>query len=383
MIYSVNFVDMAEKINYFAFCKYLQNTGWRTIVTKRTSTKIFQIQCNSNLYQITIPIDKSLVDFKIAMYNAVETLALVENKSIEQVMLYLLNPNTDIIKIRLDKKDVETGNILFDDAIKLYDNAKKLLAATALDILNPNKLHCGRLDDVVQKFLAQCRFGQTEIGSYVVSLVCPFAEINEEDGYKQLSLFSDEEKCANSLTRQVTNKLFANIYTIKSIIDSGKEQSFADDYNSHNISANFLEALNGLNLDSEETLVEFKAEWSPVVKKNQFELSDISITNDYYQPISAIIDKMKEQTPSTKEIVGRIKKLEAFPVADERKTGNVTISYIDDDSKSHTVKTTLEKLDYDKAIEAHQIGKYVKAVGEINQSGRKLTLICSSFSIID
>ena len=33
----------------------------------RTSTKIFQIQCNSNLYQITIPIDKSLVDFKIAI----------------------------------------------------------------------------------------------------------------------------------------------------------------------------------------------------------------------------------------------------------------------------------------------------------------------------
>jgi len=46
-----------------------------------------------------------------------------------QVRLYLLNPNTAIIKIRLEKLGVESGNILLDDAIKLYDNVKKLLAA--------------------------------------------------------------------------------------------------------------------------------------------------------------------------------------------------------------------------------------------------------------
>ncbi len=32
------------------------------------------------------------------------TVAEAEHKSVEQVMLYLLNPNTDILKIRLEKK---------------------------------------------------------------------------------------------------------------------------------------------------------------------------------------------------------------------------------------------------------------------------------------
>lgn len=67
------------------------------------------------------------------------------------------------------------------------------------------------MDDVVQKFLSDCRFGQTEIGSYVVSVVCPFAELNEGEGYKQLSIFSDEEQCAESLTRKITNKVMKNI----------------------------------------------------------------------------------------------------------------------------------------------------------------------------
>lgn len=382
MIYSVNFMDMAAKINSLAFAKYLKETGWNLYVTKKTSVRIFQYIKGDIFEQVTIPMDKSLRDYSEAMYNAIVTVAGIEKKSVEQVMLYLLNPNTDIIKIRLDKAGVESGNILFDDAIKVYDNAKKLLAATALDIINPKKYHFGRPDEPVQKFLSGCRFGQTEIGSYVVSVVCPFAEISAEGGYKQLSIFTDEETCANSLTRKVTNKLMKNIYTIKKKIDDGEGDSLVEESKEEQISANFYEALNGLNSDSNSLVVEFKADWSPTVKSNKFEHSDIKLTNDYYQPISAVIGKLKEQTNTSKEIYGRIKKLEALPAVDKRKSGNVTISYIGDDNKAHSVTTRLEKLDYDKAIEAHQQGKYVKVLGKI-EKGKRSTMECSAFSIVE
>lgn len=67
-------------------------------------------------------------------------------------MLYLLNPNTDILKIRLDKKEVESGNIMFDDAIQLFDNAKKLIAATALDVINPKKSIMEELMNLFRSF---------------------------------------------------------------------------------------------------------------------------------------------------------------------------------------------------------------------------------------
>ena len=380
MIYSVNYFDMAEKLSPLAVSRYLDETGWTVFPLKRTDVKVYQYKKDNNLLQINIPLEKSLADYKQSMYEAVKKIALAENKSIEQVMLYLLNPNTDILKIRLDKKEMESGNILLDDAIKLYDNAKKLLAATATDVINFKKIHYGKFDAPVQKFLNQCRFGQTEIGSYIVSVVCPFAELSDTEGYHQLSIFSDEEQCAKSLTRQVTNKLMSNIATIKNKIDNGNTESLSNGHD--NISSNFFEALNGLNLQYEDTTIEFTAEWSPVVKTNRCSYDKIKITNDYYQPISNVINKIKQITNKQTEIVGRIKELKASPVIDKRTEGTVVVVFIDDNSKAKTVVVNLSREDYDNAVDAHHYGKAVKIIGDL--SGTKtLKMENAIFSVID
>ena len=295
-------------------------------------------------------------------------------------MLYLLNPNTDILKIRLDKVGVEAGSIMFDDAIQLYDNAKKLLAATALGLINPKKIHYGRIDESVQKFLNQCRFGQTEIGSYVVSIVCPFAELSEVEGYRQLSIFSDEERCANSLTRQVTNRLMTNIVTIKQKIDNNEIDSLVN--NDNVISSNFYEALNGLDLHSENTVVEFMAEWSPTVKINRCGFNKVRFTNDYYQPIVSVIEKIRECANQSTEIVGRIKQLKASPVIDNRSRGVVTVVYVSDDNKVKSVSVNLNREDYENAIEAHQHGKAVKILGNLDGK-RNASMNNVIFSVID
>lgn len=363
MIYSVNFVDMTLKLNPLAVTKYLTETNWELYPVKRKDIKIFQYIREDLFEQVTIPIDKMLRDYKNAMYDAICKIAYVEKKSVEQLMLYLLNPNTDILKIRLDKKEVESGNIMFDDAIQLFDNAKKLIAATALDVINPKKIHYGRIDEPVQKFLSQCRFGQTEIGSYVVSVVCPFAELSETEGYRQLSIFSDEEQCANSLTRKVTNRLMTNVATIKQEIDDGNLESLANYDNP--ISSNFYEALNGLSMDAENTTVEFMAEWSPTVQSNRCQYNRISVTNDYYEPIKTIISKIKKCTNERTEIVGKIKELKAAPVIDNREYGTIVVVYVGDNARAKAVTVILDREDYDKAVAAHQHGKAVKVVGDL------------------
>lgn len=152
MIYSVNFVDMTLKLNPLAVTKYLTETNWELYPIKRNDIKIFQYKKEDLFEQVTIPLDKKLRDYKNAMYDAVCKIAYVEKKSVEQLMLYLLNPNTDILKIRLDKKEVESGNIMFDDAIQLFDNAKKLIAATALDVINPKKYIMEELMNLFRSF---------------------------------------------------------------------------------------------------------------------------------------------------------------------------------------------------------------------------------------
>ena len=383
MIYSVNFMNLTEKINPLAFARYLKDTGWLLFPTKKEYVKVFQIKtAGGESFQVNLPMDKNLSDFKSAMYQAVETVAFVENQSTEQLMLYLLNPNTDILKIRLDRKDIEVGNILFDDAIRIYENAKKLIAATAQDILHPRRFHQGRMDDSISKFVNNCKFGQTEIGSYIVSVVCPFAELDETEGYQQLSIFSSEEQCAGSLTRQVTNKIMTNISSIRTHIDNGELDKLTSEDEATMISANFYEALTGLNLDVEGADVEFIAQWSPVVKKNRSIYDRISLSHDYYQPISSTISKLREHTKQTTKILGRIKKLESSPDLSKRTSGKITVVYLDEKENKKTATINVSKEDYDKAIQAHSEGYHVEITGELTGS-RNNILTCESFSIIE
>lgn len=380
MIYSINFVDMTLKLNPLAVAKYLIDTHWKEYSVKRNDIKIFQYEKDDTFEQVTVPLEKNLRDYKQIMYETICKIAYIEKKSVEQQMLYLLNPNTDILKIRLDRKEVESGNIMFDDAIQLYDNARKLLAATALDIINPKRIHWGRIDDSVQQFLTRCRFGQTEIGSYVVSVVCPFAELSETEGYKQLSIFSDEERCANSLTRKVTNRLMSNIAIVKKRVDEGNLESLVN--YEDGISSNFYEALNGMDLYSENTSVEFTAEWSPIVKSNRSPIERVMITNDYYEPLQSVISKIKECTNERTEIIGKIKDLKAAPIIDKRKFGTVVVVYISGNGKAKSVKVKLDKEDYDNAVMAHQYGKTVRLIGELKETPRAI-MENTLFSVIE
>lgn len=385
MIYSVNFMDLTEQINPHAFVKYLKDTGWNSFYTKKAYIKIFQITTDiGESFQVTIPLEKTLSDYKSAMYYALETVALVEGQSTEQLLLYLLNPNTDILKIRLERRDIECGSILLDDAIHIYENAKRLIAAAAQDVLHPKRYHQGRMDDSIAKFISNCKFGQTEIGSYVVSVVCPFAELNDTEGYKQLSIFSDEEQCANSLTRKVTNKIMTNVSLIKHNIDEGNFDELVSEDVSKFISANFYEALTGLNLDIADVNVEFIAQWSPVVKKNRCPSERVLLSHDYCQPIYVAAEKLRKTTETKTKILGRIKKLESAPDVSKRTFGQITVVYLDEDDKRKTVTAILNKEDYDKAIDAHSKGNHVEILGDIKNTGVKnQSISCESFSIIE
>lgn len=198
--------------------------------------------------------------------------------------------------------------------------------------------------------------------------------------YEQLSIFSDEEECANSLTRKVTNKLMSNIYTIKSSIDSGNINCFYDDDST--ISCNFFEALSGMNFQAEKTTLEFIAEWSPVVKTNRCDYNRLSFTNDYYSPISSVATKIKAETTKRSEIVGRIKQLSAAPSIDDRINGTATIVYISNDNKIRNVKVELCREDYDVAVIAHQQGKTVKIIGDLTTKNRNVTMKNVIFCVI-
>lgn len=384
MRYSVNYFDLAENVNSLLFSRYLKDTGWEQFPSKKTKVKIYQYEDNRGFYQVNLPVDKNLSDYKEAMYRAVQTVAEAESRELQSVLLCLLNPHSDILKIRLANPNVESGNIPLDDAIRVYDNTKKLLAAATQDVLHPRKYHQGRVEDAVSKFLSECRFGQTEVGSYVVSVVCPFAELDAQKGYQQLSLFSEEEKCANSLTRKVTSRVMENLHRIKNNVDEDNVEELVAQAEKCAISSNFYEALMNLNENPDGTDLEFIAEWSPTVRNEQCSHNRILFSHDYYEPIRATVNRLRQEKATATKIYGRIKQLDSTPDVAQRKDGRVTVVYLDENDKSRTIIVHVDKNDYDKAITAHSNGYFIEVIGKMTKSGnRKASMECEAFRIID
>lgn len=378
MIYSVNYLELTEKINPIVFAKYLSDTHWQQFPRKRKDIKVFQREINGVLHQVTIPMDDTLTDYHEAMLEAVRGVAVAEDKALEQVFLYLLNPNADILKIRVEKRDVETGHILLDDAISIYENVKRLLAAAAMDELRPAAMHLGRPDSSVSSFLSDCRFGQTEVGSYVVSVVCPIAKLDETE-YRQLTMFESEEQ-SNSFTRKVTSRIMRSLSKVKGRIDEG-DFDISDD-GGDIISTNFYEALLGMELAGEGTKVEFNSCWAPSIPQTEALPDRVAFNHNYFEPISAAVLRIKAKAGRKERIIGRIKKLESTPDVETRVAGKITVAYLDESEKARTAVCELKKDDYDRALEAHEKGQYVVIVGDMTK-GRKSYIKCETFAVLE
>jgi len=365
MIYSIDFNEICKSINHIELVKYLTDLGWKSIPTKKNYTKIFQLKMADEIFQVNVPIDNEVADYGSAMFGIAKTLSLTQEKSTEQVVLELLNPMSDILRVRVANETTKDGSIFFEDAINLYENARKLVTAAAQDVTKVAKYHRGRPFDYVQEYVQKCRFGQTEFGSYVTNVVCPFYN-NSEDKIVQMSLFEPESDCAHSLTRQVTNKIINSLNAIKNTIDEGGELEVITEADNNRVSINFLEAVQSLGIDREDSYLDIGIKWAPTIKENRAPGSNIILSHNYYEPIRAITKKFKknEIDNTRKKYPGKITDLHGHEDLTKRKSGLVKFVSLDDFGNKKTFKAILSVDDYAIAVDAHMRGHTVIIEGE-------------------
>lgn len=95
MSYPTHLMHLAEQIDPFIFCHYLQDNNLKVFERKRTDIRIYQMDTKTDFYQIIIPLDKKLSDYTQAMYDATETASSAENLPLEELIHLLLSKNCD------------------------------------------------------------------------------------------------------------------------------------------------------------------------------------------------------------------------------------------------------------------------------------------------
>lgn len=378
-----NLINKFSQLNYLEVQAYLLNTGWKRVQSKREYIGIFIREYNNDFEEIILPFDNDVADYDKTMYEALKTISRVENRDAMQIIQDLSIPIADIIRFRVVGSDTKNGTISFNDGFNLLESAKKMLLASACDIIQPELYHKRLGLKNAQSFIDSCRLGQTEHGSFVASIICPFIKQSDIEGYEQVNLFSDKEECEKSFTRQVTTNLMNSLFTVKSSIDKSELIRLEENIGDKIISANFLESIIDLALDRPDAEIEIATTWSKAVPQTQCVLQKIKFTHHYVPALEKVISKVKTSVKEdVKEYIGKISQTKADVDPSKRTEGEIIFNFMSDDEKVIKAKVTLNAEDYSAACNAHNQGKLVMVKGELIGSGRTMVIQNPQFKVL-
>lgn len=356
--------ELINQLDPNLLAKYLQQNGWKLLKTKKDYIKVLQYFIKGRLdKQVNIPLDRELGDYITSLRNALNTVATVEKRSYEDLLNSLMYYTSDTIKIRLNRPSVVAGSIVMDDAINMFSNVKKLIEAAAMDLSCPKVLHRGRMTSTVQNFIDNCRFGQTEIGSYIITVICPLSKDDAANGVRA-NILSDEELYDASMARQVTDRIMRTINTLKNDLDTLIEIDNSTRMIGYHMSSNFVDALSGLNLDHEDAELEFMVNWAPVAKKKTDYDNKVRISHAYYDRLIDLSNRIKAKHTEDFDICGKVIRLESELEEDNYYYGKVTIAYVGEGRTKRKQTMWVDKANYDLAVKAHFNGSLVHVVGE-------------------
>ena len=313
------------------------------------------------------------------MREAVRKLAEYEGRPEATVARDLAAPPGDVLRLRLSAASASAGTLALDDGLRLFAAAKALLTAAACSARFRRAFHYRSDYAPVTNFLAGCRLGQTELGSYVATVIGPPPPADPA------SLFAEAESADTPedapFERRTTLLLMQGLGSIRSALDRGRQSDpgAADDAVQRGASVNLCRALTDLGSVGEHSSLEVGVSWSRtrprveavIPSSVRFGGADLP----YVAAFSEAIRKARPPRPET--LVGLVVRLEApeTGVLTDPRRGRVIIKTLIDE-KRERVEIFPTEDGYRLACEAHRRRVPIKATGllRFDSPGRPMSL---------
>lgn len=375
------------RLNPFEVRQYLKSTGWILAQTRRSNINLFTIERDGKWYEITLPLNREFRDYLDAMNNVVEQIAEVEQRQAVDVIATLTAPLADVVRFRRADPATEDGTIPFDEGFKLFENAKKALYIVACDLLQPAFYHKRLSMKLADTFIQQCSFGQTERGSYIATVVCPFIVLDNAIKLEQPSLFEENPSYEDSFTRRVTIRLMRSLERIFQAIENDHlDALYQGDFSKDVISGNLLETILDFNGPTHKAEIEISTQWASIAPQPNQVPQTVRFNSDYYAPLEYAVERIQNQNePIARhgEFVGRISLLQAEPDIEQRTNGEVILNTFDLDGKVIKPRLIVSPEEFDLAIKAMKEGLNVRVRGVLKTQKRAKILEYTSLELLD
>jgi hypothetical protein len=237
---------------------YLSSRGWRSKPYGPEGNGLLFHHPSMPEADLLLPLKRDLGDYAARMGELVVTLATIEQRPVQEILNDLSGPTGDVFRLRVAGSVAALGNLPLDEAIKLLDGARQLLWSSAFSIIRPEALHPQRTIKQVDDFLKGCRFGQTERGSFVATILAPVPpEIQPPLAGLDGGLFELQEP----FPRQVTSRLMSSLGLVSQAIQDGQPGQLLNAV-TQGISANLCDALVMMRPPGDESCLDIRVNWA-------------------------------------------------------------------------------------------------------------------------
>lgn len=341
--------------------QYLSGSGW-TQITASQLAAVYDRRLDGVDYEILVPLSPQLRDFPERISEILQTLEVVEKRDQLQILIDLTSARADVVRIR--RPAANDGTIPLLDGVSLINSASEMVLAAACTTIAPRLYYPSRKPTAATEYLKHTRLGQSERGSYVVTVISPLPPRTGDELFPGM-----HDPFERQVTRMLQSALEATVQASEEALRRGNPDHFRESVQ-QGVSANLLDSVLGL-MGPYHQEVDVNIAWSPEHPITFGPGTRVSIVQDFAPVIeeaSRFLKRNAEQPPL--ELVGMVVGLRRPEGAE---TGRATlVAFIG--GRPKTVNIELAQHDYDLAIQAHQLHRTVMCEGVLVRMGRAAIL---------
>jgi hypothetical protein len=350
-----------QAISPAALRAYIVYEGWRKLESFGQFSEIYVKPAEESV-ELVVPFNNDIRDYASAVSEIIRTLADLESRNELAVYADLSRADRDVI--RIGAVGTNNGSIEIDLGRDIVQNARDMLASAACAADDPRRVY--RLGSVqrAEEYMRRVLLGQTEHGSFVISLLAPIPPSLSPTTQMALWPEIEQEPYERQVTRTLSQALAA---AHRAIIASNRGQGLAAfvDAVLMGVSANLCEAVAAIIDQAHQA--EISVTWArtrPTPRprnKIVFERSDAEVLKE------AARQFLLREPRHDERIMGYVTHLRREA---EEFDGHITIKALID-GKARSLSADLSPADYETVIQAHREKVPVTLVGDLEREGHR------------
>ena len=357
---SIHDRDALLAVSPAALSAYARAAGWSRKEPYRVHSDVYGGEARP---EIIVPRTERLGDYAIVVSTLIETFAETAGQDALTVYRALVTADRDVVRIRAAESD--DGSVALNDGVDLIDGARELLLSAACSIRDPRPVYRAGVNREAADLVRQVRLGQTDQGSFVVTLLTPVVPP------PMPGLFPDPDDWDAPMERRMTRRLVEALTAAREAAErtaAGDDGAFGEAIE-NGVSANLCEAL--VRIIEPFPTLDCSVSWARTRPMKEpgavvpFGRMDAALLREAAR-------SLRDRAPRPDvRLYGFLRLLKRGEADDDGTIGLATSI----DGRRQSVVAVLERLDYERAVQAHGDRAPVVMAGDLERMGQRWRLL--------